>query len=60
MVKNVLKQKASHFLFVPHVRYIEEMSLLLNGLDNRIDGVHAEDPMRKEKWHLSERETFRY
>ena len=31
------------------MRYVEEMSLLLKGLDNRIDGVHAEDSMRKEK-----------
>ena len=31
------------------MRYIEDVSLLLKGLDNRIDGVHAEDPMRKEK-----------
>ena len=49
MVKNELKQKVSYFLFVPHVRYIEEISQLLKGLDNRIDGVHAEDSMRKEK-----------
>ena len=60
MVENVRKQKISYFLFVPHVRYIEEMSLLLKGLDHRIDGVHAEDPMRKEKWKRLERETFRY
>ena len=31
------------------MRYIEEISQLLKGLDNRIDGVHAEDSMRKEK-----------
>lgn len=31
------------------MQYIEEISQLLKGLDNRIDGVHAEDSMRKEK-----------
>lgn len=44
-----VNKKHPIFLFVPHVRYIEEMSLLLKVLDHRIDGVHAEDPMRKEK-----------
>ncbi|HDR8173213.1 TPA: DEAD/DEAH box helicase [Bacillus thuringiensis] len=48
-LKMHLNKKHPIFLFVPHVRYIEEMSLLLKGSDNRIDGVHAEDPMRKEK-----------
>ena len=48
MVKMNLN-KSILFLFVPHVRYIEEISQLLKGLDNRIDGVHAEDSMRKEK-----------
>lgn len=37
------------------MRYIEEIGLLLKGLDHRIDGVHAEDPMRKEKWKRLER-----
>ena len=55
-----LNKKVSYFLFVPHVQYIEEMSLLLKGLDNRIDGVHAEDPMRKEKVASFRKETFRY
>ncbi|MGR5963386.1 helicase-related protein [Bacillus cereus] len=31
------------------MRYIEEISLLLKPLNNRIEGVHAEDPGRKEK-----------
>ncbi len=44
-----LNKKYPIFLFVPHVQYIEEISQLLKGLDNRIDGVHAEDSMRKEK-----------
>ncbi|MEY2302189.1 ATP-dependent helicase ComFA [Bacillus tropicus] len=48
-LKMNLNKKYPIFLFVPHVRYVEEMSLLLKGLDNRIDGVHAEDSMRKEK-----------
>ncbi|CAM3952575.1 ATP-dependent helicase ComFA [Bacillus paramycoides] len=37
------------FLFVPHVRYVEEISLLLKSINSQIDGVHAEDPKRKEK-----------
>ncbi|HFJ9507801.1 MULTISPECIES: ATP-dependent helicase ComFA [Bacillus cereus group] len=48
-LKMNLNKKYPIFLFVPHVRYIEEISQLLKGLDNRIDGVHAEDSMRKEK-----------
>ncbi len=55
-----LNKKYPIFLFVPHVRYIEEISQLLKGLDNRIDGVHAEDSMRKEKVASFRRETFRY
>lgn len=37
------------FLFVPHIRYIDEISTLLKELDHRIEGVHAEDVKRKEK-----------
>ncbi|PHD64545.1 DNA/RNA helicase [Bacillus toyonensis] len=48
-LKVYLNKKYPIFLFVPHVRYIEEMSLLLKLLDDRVTGVHAEDPMRKEK-----------
>ncbi|WP_088064801.1 ATP-dependent helicase ComFA, partial [Bacillus wiedmannii] len=44
-----VSKKYPIFLFVPHVRYIEELSLILKTLDPRIDGVHAEDAMRKEK-----------
>ena len=50
--------KNSLFFIRPHVRYIEEISLLLKPLNNRIEGVHAEDPgekkvaaFRKEKSH---------
>ena len=60
MVKDVLKQKVSCFLFVPHVRYIEEISSLLKSLHNKVEGVHAEDPMRKEKSQRSEREKSHY
>ncbi|HGH7178985.1 TPA: ATP-dependent helicase ComFA [Bacillus luti] len=44
-----LNKKYPVFLFVPHVRYIEEISSLLKSLHNKVEGVHAEDPMRKEK-----------
>lgn len=36
-------------LFVPHIRHVEPVVAILKQLDNRIEGVHAEDPMRKEK-----------
>ncbi|PGS78411.1 DNA/RNA helicase, partial [Bacillus anthracis] len=48
-LQTYLNKKFPIFLFVPHVRYIEEISLLLKPLNNRIEGVHAEDPGRKEK-----------
>lgn len=41
--------KNSLFFIRPHVRYIEEISLLLKPLNNRIEGVHAEDPGEKKK-----------
>ncbi|MDM5196156.1 helicase-related protein [Bacillus hominis] len=44
-----LSKRYPIFLFVPHVRYVEEISQLLKSLNNQIDGVHAEDPVRKEK-----------
>ncbi|GAB6449462.1 ATP-dependent helicase ComFA [Bacillus luti] len=44
-----LNKKYPIFLFVPHVRYIEEISSLLKSLHNKVEGVHAEDLMRKEK-----------
>ncbi|PFN06444.1 DEAD/DEAH box helicase [Bacillus cereus] len=45
---HLLKQSPI-FLFVPHIHYIDEIVTLLKELDNRIEGVHAEDPKRKEK-----------
>lgn len=39
------------FLFVPHIRHVEPVVSILKQLDRRIEGVHAEDPMRKEKVH---------
>lgn len=48
-LKYHLLKQSPIFLFVPHVRYIDEVSILLKTLDNRIEGVHAEDPNRKEK-----------
>lgn len=39
-------------LFVPHIRNVEPVVAILKRLDNRIEGVHAEDPMRKEKVRL--------
>lgn len=44
-----LSKRYPIFLFVPHVRYVEEISQLLKSLNNQIAGVHAEDPVRKEK-----------
>lgn len=44
-----LSKRYPIFLFVPHVRYVEEISQLLKSLNNQIDGVHAEDMARKEK-----------
>ena len=46
---NIYLNKNIPFLFVPHVRYIEEISSLLKSLHNKVEGVHAEDLMRKEK-----------
>lgn len=49
MAPYVSPQAISHLLFLPHVRYIEEVSMLLKEFDVRVEGVHAEDPRRKEK-----------
>ena len=59
MVKDVLKQKYPVFIR-SHVRYIEEISSLLKSLHNKVEGVHAEDPMRKRKSQRSEREKSHY
>ncbi|HEK9101277.1 TPA: DEAD/DEAH box helicase [Bacillus pseudomycoides] len=48
-LKYHLLKQSPIFLFVPHVCYIDEVSTLLKALDNRIEGVHAEDSKRKEK-----------
>ncbi|WP_459501840.1 DEAD/DEAH box helicase [Bacillus sp. C1] len=48
-LKYHLLKQSPIFLFVPHVRYIDEVTALLKPLDNRIEGVHAEDSERKEK-----------
>ncbi|MBO9129950.1 DEAD/DEAH box helicase [Bacillus sp. 165] len=52
---NVLRWVAQYagnkplFLFVPHIRTIKEVVDILKRTDSRIEGVHAEDPLRKEK-----------
>ncbi|KFN04430.1 DNA/RNA helicase [Bacillus clarus] len=48
-LKRFLNKQYPIFLFVPHIRYVDEISSLLKQLDNRIEGVHAEDSQRKEK-----------
>jgi competence protein ComFA len=37
------------FLFVPHIELLEKIVAILKKLDSKIEGVHAEDPARKEK-----------
>ncbi|MBE4907061.1 DEAD/DEAH box helicase [Bacillus luteolus] len=37
------------FLFVPRIDLLEQIVIILKKLNNRIEGVHAEDPFRKEK-----------
>ncbi|MCP8967624.1 DEAD/DEAH box helicase [Ectobacillus ponti] len=44
-----LQAKRPVFLFVPHIRYVELATAILQRLDERIAGVHAEDAQRKEK-----------
>lgn len=44
-----LNKKYFVFLFVFYVWYIEEISLLLKLLYNKVEGVYVEDLMRKEK-----------
>ncbi|MEN1936908.1 DEAD/DEAH box helicase [Paenibacillus sp. 102] len=48
-LKYHLLKQSPIFLFVPHINYIDEVSTMLKTLDDRIEGVHAEDPERKEK-----------
>jgi competence protein ComFA len=44
-----LKDGKQAFLFIPRIDLIDEVVSLLRVLDERIEGVHAEDPERKEK-----------
>lgn len=37
------------FVFVPRIDLLEQIVSILKKLDNKIEGVHAEDPQRKEK-----------
>ncbi|WP_453993431.1 DEAD/DEAH box helicase [Bacillus nitroreducens] len=48
-VKEHLKLGKQAFLFVPRITYLERIVDLLQTFDPRIEGVHAEDPDRKEK-----------
>lgn len=48
-VKKRLQEKKQAFLFVPHVELLEKVAAILQRLDHRIVGVHAEDKARKEK-----------
>ncbi|MFS0821611.1 DEAD/DEAH box helicase [Bacillus sp. 1P02SD] len=48
-VKNLLAIGKQAFLFVPRITYLENIVEILQTLDTRIEGVHAEDPDRKEK-----------
>ncbi|THE12335.1 DEAD/DEAH box helicase [Bacillus timonensis] len=48
-VKNHLEIGKQAFLFVPRITYLENIVKILQTLDARIEGVHAEDPDRKDK-----------
>jgi competence protein ComFA len=48
-IKDRLHHKKQAFLFVPHIQLLQEITTILKTLDKRIEGVHAEDPSRKEK-----------
>lgn len=48
-LKERLASGKQAFLFVPSVRLIDEVVDLCRELDQRIEGVHAEDPERREK-----------
>ncbi|UGB30450.1 DEAD/DEAH box helicase [Metabacillus sp. B2-18] len=48
-LKERLTSGKQAFLFVPSVRLIDEVVGLCRELDQRIEGVHAEDPERREK-----------
>jgi len=48
-LKERLASGKQAFLFVPSVRLIDQVVTLCRELDGRIEGVHAEDPERREK-----------
>lgn len=50
-IERRLQEGKQAFLFVPHVELLERVVVILKQLDNRIEGVHAEDRERKEKVH---------
>jgi competence protein ComFA len=48
-IKRHMVENKPLLLFMPHVQQVEETVRLLKKEDPRIEGVHAEDPLRKEK-----------
>ncbi len=44
-----LSQKKQAFLFVPHIEFLQQVVPYLQQFHPLIEGVHAEDPKRKEK-----------
>ncbi len=48
-IKEHLEIGKQAFLFVPRITYLESIVAILQSLDPRIEGVHAEDPNRKDK-----------
>lgn len=48
-LKTRIEANKQAFLFVPSVSIIDEVVKLCRKLDERIEGVHAEDPNRREK-----------
>ncbi|MEH7225042.1 DEAD/DEAH box helicase [Bacillus sp. JJ1566] len=48
-IKRHLEIGKQAFLFVPRITYLEKVVEILQALDSRIEGVHAEDPNRKDK-----------
>ncbi len=48
-IKEHLEKGKQAFLFVPRITYLESIVQVLQSIEPRIQGVHAEDPERKEK-----------
>lgn len=48
-VRSRIEAEKQAFLFVPHIDVLEKVVRILKQLDERIEGVHAEDPERAEK-----------